>query len=235
MSYGFSALNNNSEILIDDTYTCYQLYSYGVGYTNSDGSGLLVSKPADGLIFISPATYDNSIIYNVMTDEGNNAETIYATDHFLTYDPTLGNISKQVYFLVLRPIDKIITNVSGFGLNIYNSNGNIVYSSVFESVIFNQIITKTQAAFSFAGQDVIVNIPTSRTYIDTTTLRYTEADSVSSGGSMEYKIYPIFYGVRYKSSTTINLCRHAPYGGDSYDIPNQVELPMPVTILLGDF
>jgi hypothetical protein len=123
-------------VQIDENYKNHQISSQGSLYLNGSSGGS-ITIPKESILLVKPVGYPSVYLFSKTTISGSNKViTLYAGNWSGGYNITYSSIS--VDFIVTSLITTPIT--SGYGLNVFNTAGEPVYSSE------NKIANYTQSS-----------------------------------------------------------------------------------------
>jgi len=204
MGYGFTVKNNSGYEVIDGSNPTYKLHSEGSIYTMRNGIRPTVSLPStDALIYFRPNTFSTSDVYSagVFKDSPYTSNNLLAT-FFAINSNTSPALTRIVHYKILVPVENGDVASTGYGLNVFNSSGNLIVSS---DNARNMPITQSvdiSHGVPYVSQTINVNLDNTKQY-------YALANSLSS----YYLYYPaynwnqgeIYAGVRFYSSTLLQV------------------------------
>jgi hypothetical protein len=155
MSYGFQAINTSNTIQIDENYKNYQVYSYGSVNLNTLGAFLryshIFTAPLNSILLISDHNYTNTIIscYSIFG---------YGVTNFTVLSEDIITID----FVILVLGTDSLPSLSGYGLNVYNQSGEVVYTSNLKTPQF--------IATGAKGSPISLPSSSKRRYLEVSTL-----------------------------------------------------------------
>ena len=235
MSYGFQVLNTGNQIIIDEFFENYEIYStgsfYTVAATDPFNGGYQLSAPLGCILLISPDSYEPNVYYNAYYDSYAQRFLIGACSSG-TLIPW-GNLSRLVHFIVLKPITALTPVSGGYGLNVYKADGTLTYSSNHKSINFLTSVAITGTN----GQTIVNSIsPDKRCYVEISPLiwKYAYANGYSYYPYFWYE-YEVYQGFRFVNSTTTVLSTFSSWGGETADNGTTTPLPNQFNILFAEY
>lgn len=182
MAYGISAVNNNGEVVIQDSNPIFVLKrsgtlsaSYSCSYANSYGfyvSGTPAYATGNEEVFFSVPVGQWFSYYPWITFATNGAQYWYS-DLYTTQ--VAASVNTLNYYIFDR-IDTVGAATSGYGVQVYNSSGTAVWDS-----------TKVTNRVSFGATVVSNNTTSQSTSVSSTanaiSLRAWEGHGVNVGGN----------------------------------------------------
>jgi len=150
MSYGMTVNNLSGFVQVAEPFDNVSVFTTGTTTTQSPSTGLTwtnlpSSTPDDILIFAKPATVSGVYKFAMQLDR-----TGGTTPRFYFYDST-SSTGQSVDYVVLTKSQALTVPASGYGLNVYNSSGNLAFTSEYGTSRVYQSRVTTPSTSTFAS------------------------------------------------------------------------------------
>jgi hypothetical protein len=220
MSYGITILNSNNLVQIDETYKNHQISSIGILALNGSSGGS-ITIPKESILLVKPQIYSNTYLFSKTQIVGSNKTiTIFSGNWSGGYSITYNSISLD--FITTSLITNPIT--SGYGLNVFNSIGDPVYSSE------NRVANYVQSTLLDLTTPNSVNITLFQnkfSYINIESFTSLGLAAIPNPGLGNYVISDIIAGIHFSSKILCDyktLIRGRTFSNSPWVLPLQTTL-----------
>lgn len=149
MSYGMTVSNASGFVQVAEPFDNVFVYATGTVTTQTPTFGytwtnLPSGTPDDILIFAKPSTASGVYKFSMYLDR-----TGGATPRFFFYDSTTSS-GQSIDYVVLTKSQGLTVPASGYGLNVYNSSGNLAFTSEYGTsrVYLSRVTTPASSTFA---------------------------------------------------------------------------------------
>src|SRR6056300_691444 len=149
MSYGMTVNNLSGFVQVAEPFDNVSVFATGTATTQPPTTGLTWTNlpsgtPDDILIFAKPATTSGVYKFAMQLDR-----TGGATPRFYFYDST-SSTGQSISYVVLTKTQELTVPTSGYGLNVYNSNNNLAFTSEYGTsrVYLSRVTTPSSSSFA---------------------------------------------------------------------------------------
>ncbi len=206
MSHGFVAINDQSLIQIDENFINFQVYSHGAINISGYEPAVLV-YPKNAIVFVKPTAYDSSIRFfvsgNIETSPTTLASYLHAVYSSGAVPEAFNPATASLEYLIVVPTNVIGDVTAGYGMNVYNGAGNLVFSSIRRTVSIQQVNTITYSSFLDSPPAISISKASNLDWLELSCLA--DAFNYYFDDGTDYYIVNVASSVAFVSSTSINF------------------------------
>jgi len=150
MSYGMTVSNASGFVQVAEPFDNVSVFGSGTVTTQSPGAGatptnLPSGTPDDIIIFAKPSTPSGVYKFSMLLDRIGGA-----TPRFYFYD-SFSSTGQSIDYIILTKSQTLTVPSSGYGLNVYNSSGNLAFTSEYGTSRVYQSRVTTPSSSTFAS------------------------------------------------------------------------------------